>query len=248
MRKMVTKVGNAVTPEAKRIRFAWLNIKDDIMMDINKGRYRPGDRIATVTQLAEKHGVSTTTVRQALDELAMEGVLEVRQGRGTVVAQPKREFDPTRGFEEQADQLGKDAQTFIYQTQWADKRYRNVVRYLKLVPQEKYWEVTRLHYIQQEPVMFDVCMFRRNLAERFMGDSNMLMTIFTSLRKHLGHDEWHVRVLSVNFTTERAFSDLLGIPRKTPFFQIEQLTSVGGKPLFASIAVLRGDKFQLTFV
>lgn len=233
-------------PKGHRVRFAWLHIKDDILAQISEHKYRPGDRISTVTQLAERHGVSTTTVRQALDELSMEGVLEVRQGRGTIVAPPKREYDPTKGFEEQVNRLGGAPRTHIYQTQWSTQQTGGA-RLLKLRKGEKHWEVTRLHYIDEEPIMIDVAWFPRAVAERFMGDSRLLMTLFSSLPKHLGYQRWHVSVTSVRFTTERAFSDVLGIPRKTPFFHIDRLITVKNKLLFSSSVVLRSDKFQLTF-
>jgi ABC-type glycerol-3-phosphate transport system substrate-binding protein len=49
------------------------------------GAWRPGDRIPTEHDLCEMHNISRSPVRQALSELAQEGVLVRRPGRGTFV-------------------------------------------------------------------------------------------------------------------------------------------------------------------
>lgn len=56
---------------------------------IISGNFEPGDRIPTELELIEEYGVSRITVRQALQALAEEGLIERKQGRGTVVAARK---------------------------------------------------------------------------------------------------------------------------------------------------------------
>lgn len=54
--------------------------------DIRCGRLRPGDRIATETQLAERFGVSRITSKRAIAELARVNVVERTRGKGSFVA------------------------------------------------------------------------------------------------------------------------------------------------------------------
>jgi len=49
------------------------------------GEMKPGDRIATEIEMAEKYGLSRPTVRQALSELVNKGLLVRRRGVGTQV-------------------------------------------------------------------------------------------------------------------------------------------------------------------
>lgn len=49
------------------------------------GRYKPGVRLVE-TELAEEFGISRGTIREALRELASEGLVVMRQNRGAVVA------------------------------------------------------------------------------------------------------------------------------------------------------------------
>jgi GntR family transcriptional regulator, transcriptional repressor for pyruvate dehydrogenase complex len=55
---------------------------------ILRGDFRPGERIPTEMELAEQMNVSRTVVRDAAKILTTKGLLEVHQGRGTLVAAP----------------------------------------------------------------------------------------------------------------------------------------------------------------
>jgi DNA-binding FadR family transcriptional regulator len=53
---------------------------------IDEGRVRPGERLATERELAEQFGASRSVVRQALAELGKAGKIIRRVGHGTIVA------------------------------------------------------------------------------------------------------------------------------------------------------------------
>jgi GntR family transcriptional repressor for pyruvate dehydrogenase complex len=60
-------------------------VTDRIISQIHEGQYRAGDRLPTERELAEQLGVGRTSVREGLRFLEKLGVLEIRQGMGTVV-------------------------------------------------------------------------------------------------------------------------------------------------------------------
>ncbi|WP_432409172.1 GntR family transcriptional regulator [Wukongibacter sp. M2B1] len=51
--------------------------------------YKVGEQLPNETELGRIYGVSRITVRRALKELAEEGLLEIRQGKGTFIKQSK---------------------------------------------------------------------------------------------------------------------------------------------------------------
>lgn len=75
---------------------------------IRRGVWVPGEPIPSERELSAKLGVSRATLRQAIEQLAQEGLLVRRQGRGTFVAEPKLEqpLDKLRGFSENMRELG----------------------------------------------------------------------------------------------------------------------------------------------
>ncbi|MEL6947532.1 MAG: GntR family transcriptional regulator [Pseudomonadota bacterium] len=52
-----------------------------------QGDWKPGAMLPSEFAIADQLGVSQGTVRKALDEMTVEGILERRQGKGTFVAQ-----------------------------------------------------------------------------------------------------------------------------------------------------------------
>ena len=56
--------------------------------NIVSGEWQPGDMIPPESELIERYQVSRTTVRQVLDMLVSEGLIERERGRGTFVAHP----------------------------------------------------------------------------------------------------------------------------------------------------------------
>ncbi len=61
-------------------------IADAIRKDILNGRYKPGDRLPSVRSLCEHWRCTPGTIQRAYSELAREGLLVSRAGRGTQVA------------------------------------------------------------------------------------------------------------------------------------------------------------------
>ncbi len=60
-------------------------LKGLIKAQIKEGSLRPGDRVPTERELCQTHSISRSPVRQALNELAHEGLLVRRPGLGTFV-------------------------------------------------------------------------------------------------------------------------------------------------------------------
>ena len=62
-----------------------LIIKDNII----NGVYSPGEQLPNEIQLCEEFSVSRITVRRAIKELSNEGLVDIRQGKGTFVTNEK---------------------------------------------------------------------------------------------------------------------------------------------------------------
>jgi len=68
--------------------------RDRIEDEIATGQLKPGERLDEMS-LAERFGVSRTPIREALQQLAAGGMVELRPNRGAIVSAP----DPTRLME-----------------------------------------------------------------------------------------------------------------------------------------------------
>jgi len=66
---------------------AYLQIVDQIKHQMATGRLQPGQQLPTIRQVAAHLGVNRNTVARAYRELAREGVVSTRRGRGTFVSE-----------------------------------------------------------------------------------------------------------------------------------------------------------------
>lgn len=72
-------------------------IADELLKGINSEVWRPGDRLPTQEQLANRFDVSRATVKEALKLLGSKGLIVTRQGSGTFVSEgPKPDVVPQR--------------------------------------------------------------------------------------------------------------------------------------------------------
>lgn len=66
------------------------DIADEIAARIKQGRYRPGEKIPSVRQLAAEFSCATPTVQRAFARLKTDGLLENKVGSGSYVRFPER--------------------------------------------------------------------------------------------------------------------------------------------------------------
>lgn len=66
----------------------WRQVQSDLEQAISQGRFRPGDRMPTETELSERYGVNRHTVRRALAAMESRSLIRIEQGRGTFVQEP----------------------------------------------------------------------------------------------------------------------------------------------------------------
>jgi len=81
----------------------YLRLRQAIHERVTAGEWRPGDQIPTIRELGEQYGVSRITVVQAMDDLARQGLLIRRQGKGVFVGQraPNAARMPLQSFTEE---------------------------------------------------------------------------------------------------------------------------------------------------
>ncbi|WP_321499518.1 phosphonate metabolism transcriptional regulator PhnF [Breoghania sp.] len=63
----------------------WRQIAEQLKRDIRSGVWGQGAKLPTESELSERFGVNRHTIRRAVGELANEGIVSSRQGRGTFV-------------------------------------------------------------------------------------------------------------------------------------------------------------------
>ncbi|GAC1393175.1 MAG: GntR family transcriptional regulator [Ktedonobacteraceae bacterium] len=131
-------------------------LKQIVRSEIERGIYKPGDRLPAEPELIQKYGVSRITVRQALTELENEGTVVRRHGKGTYVAERRIEQDLVRltDFVEDMHLAGlvPSSQVLAFVHEAANPQ---VAAALNLSTDEEVIRVDRLRLANDLPIAYD---------------------------------------------------------------------------------------------
>jgi len=81
-------------------------IKDILKEDIKQGKYRPGDAVPSVNQLAKVFSTSRNTSVKAIADLVHEGIVYTVQGKGTIVSDLRKEIKESKPKKRNSSVLG----------------------------------------------------------------------------------------------------------------------------------------------
>ena len=109
------------TPQYKRL---YHFLKNDILT----GKYQAGDLLPSEFDLASKHKLARSTVRQALSTLEHEGNIEKRQGKGSIVSEGGNKIGSIniKGFSNLSKKPSNDFILKPFKTSWPEPFFYNL--------------------------------------------------------------------------------------------------------------------------
>ncbi|ALV53818.1 GntR family transcriptional regulator [Streptomyces sp. 4F] len=217
----------------------------DALLELIEAR-SPGDAVPSERALCARLGVSRPTVRAAVDELVVAGLLVREHGRGTFVAAEKitQELVPDHGALTVPQAKGVWTSRILeFRTLPAGAR---VGRRLRVSPAAEVRYAARLRLVDRAPMAIEHLHLPAALvpglaeAELEQGD----------LYEHF-RDRHGVRVGEAVQSVEptvvtRAEAELLDVPELSPALLFERLTTdTEGRPVEYVRSVYRGDRYRI---
>lgn len=223
-------------------------VRDRLRDEIVTGQLAPGERLGAEREIAQRLGVSRTTVRAALDELERSGEIRRARGRagGIYVAERKVERDLTSlaGLPSYLRRQGfaSDARVLSTATLEADSE---LAATLGLSPGELVLEVVRVRLADSEPISLERATFP---AARFpdLLDQSLGGSLYELLQDRYGVEpgeaEERIEVVAAGAAEAR----LLGVARGAPLVSIARTAwSVSGIAFERSRDLFRGDRVRI---
>lgn len=224
-------------------------IKKDIVRRVESGDLAPGEALPSERELCERYGVSRPTLRQATQDLVRDGLLVVRRGVGTFVAQPRvrQRLGSVLGFTEKMAREGRQASTQVLERRvhFAKELDASVAAELQLGPDAPVLRVVRRRLADDIPVMVETMHIS---PERFPGIEDLDLES-TSLYQAL-RDRYRVDITQLRETLEPVLlteidAKLLDARARSASIQAT-ITSFDrtGRPVEHTISRVRGDSSQ----
>jgi len=149
----------------------YIQIHNQIKQAIEAGRWAVGDRIPAERELASQFDVSRMTLRQAIQTLVDEGILERRVGAGTFVANQKvqEKMSGVTSFTDLMLAQGKvpSSKTNSYHV---TSPSLSESEKLALKPNEQVLRMERIRYGDDLPICFEVATVPERLVKQFTKD------------------------------------------------------------------------------
>ncbi len=161
-------------------------IASSLEADIAAGRIKEGDKLPSERVMAEKHGISRMTARQALQHLAARGILVTRTGQGTFVSQPaiEQKLATLTGFTEEMERLGRRPSSIVVASGPGDAD-RLCAAALDLPIRGAVHRLMRVRLADGQPVAMETTEVRADVAPGLLEMADFAHeSLYDILRKH----------------------------------------------------------------
>ena len=132
----------------------YAQVKEALRTQIEQGEWKPGEQLPGELELCDLFDVSRTVIRQALTELAHDGLIVKHKGKGTFVAAPKITealVQKLTGFDQDMSERGTPPVSRILKQERVPASVK-LAQALRLEPGEPVIELERLRFVQEEPI------------------------------------------------------------------------------------------------
>lgn len=211
--------------------------------EIARGAWPSGARLPAEEALMARFGVSRTTLRHAVQNLAARGLIEVRHGIGTFVAPPRltQELTELTGFVEDMTALGRvaTARLIDHAEVAADAA---VARALALPQGTTVTRIRRVRLADGVALSYDVTWLPTEIGARIVRHDLAAEPIFRLLEQRYG-----MALIDAEYCLEAAAADAataaaLAVAEGSPIMRIERTTrTTGGRPVDHEVLHYRGD-------
>jgi DNA-binding GntR family transcriptional regulator len=225
--------------------FLYETLAGELRRRVAEGVYPPGAAIPSEAELVREFGVSAITVRRAIRDLTVEGVVVGRQGRGVFVVDRRRIERQLRGdartsMRDEIQRAGLEPA--VKELQWALVADPAAAARLGLPARSTLVRHEKLVLAGGEPVSIDTVWLTRALGER-LRDELAADFAFPVLARHgiaVGRTELRFEGGAVS----EEHAALLGLPPRAPLILVHYtLLAPGGAPVLTGVTTARSDRF-----
>lgn len=223
----------------------YAQVKESLRESIERGDWKPGDQIPGEPELCTFFRVSRTVVRQALTELAYEGLIVRAQGKGTFVAKAKiteNLVQKLTGFYEDMATLGLSTLSQVLKQQLIAASTR-IAGYLEVAPGSPVIEIERLRFVQEEPLVLVTTYVPHARCPSLLEADLSRQSLYALMEKECGIVIARGRRALEAVAASQREAELLHVERGAPLMLLDSVSCTeDGTPIEYYHALHRGDR------
>ena len=194
----------------------YLQMKQSLLYEIRNGKFKPGEKFYSESELKKKFNVSSITAIKALQCLTNEGYLVRYQGKGTYVSRARRgkvvkfsDIEKYRNAEESTMVLG------ITKLQGG-----RIAGELGIGAREPYYLIKRLRLVDDKPVIVqNSYLISEFVKESDVQDKEKFQSIYGKINSDYGldlHQADSKEITEILFPSPEEECELLELPKGEP--------------------------------
>jgi GntR family transcriptional regulator len=224
---------------------AYKRIQDAIRKRIENGKLKQGDVVESERELAKIHKVSLMTARHALADLAREGIVERRHGRGTFVAPPKIHFNKLMSYTEQMASRGLATRSKILRMSSTETDAEITAR-LSLPAGSRLVVVERVRQAGDEPFALETCYLSADefpgLADGTLARGSLFATLENDYGIELAYADEEIDATAADPDT----AEMISVPKGSALLRIRQIIfSSKGRATIYVVGLYRSGRHTL---
>ena len=224
----------------------YVQVRDTIRSAIQQNHLQPGDLIPGESDLCDYFDVSRAVIRQALDDLTHEGLINRQKGKGTFVSEPKileRFGQEISGFYNEMTARSYQIKTEVLQQQIfpADEE---IAKYLKVNTGDPLVLLKRLRYLEDEPILIVSSFLPYEKCEALLEEDFTHQSLYGFLESELGcRLSYGRRTIEATLANSEK-SKLLKINKGEPLLAINSIVYLeDGTPIEYYRSHYRADRY-----
>ena len=221
----------------------YVQVEDTLTARITSGELPAGCQLPSEESLVDEFNVSRTTIRTTIQNLIRLGLVEIRRGKGTFVAQPKitGELTELTGFVEDMEALGRHATARVLDKNVVPASV-SVARHLALPLGTPIVQIRRVRLADGVPLSFDETYLPEELGRKVMEDDLESEPIFSLLEQRYGTPLVEAEYLLEASIADADVATALAVSAGSPIFLIERTSfSTNRQPVDYEKLHYRGD-------
>jgi GntR family transcriptional regulator len=202
----------------------------------------PGSPAPSERELVAQFGVARMTVRQAMDALVVEGLLERIPGKGTFVARPRRTASTITSYSEEIARRGMLAESVTLLAR-REQAGPGVARALNITEGDPVIHWKRLRRADSKPMCIEDAYLSEILLPGFL-QSGMPTSLYTALAERGLRPSWAEDSVAAGIASDEE-ATLLEVEPGAPVLRISRRAKVDEKTIEVSRSVFRADRYTL---
>lgn len=214
--------------------------------DIEQGVYKPGDALPTEHELMRGYKLSITTVRRAVHDLAREGWIYRKAGKGTFVKRNKLEERLARltSFAEEMQSRNITPQFKLVSAEEAMPP-AEIMRALNLSARQKAYLIERVQIANNEPIALARGYWIPEIGEQLAQQDLNRASLYEIVEQHL-----HIPLVEADESISASVADAdiarkLDVSRNAPLLVRRRLTyTTEMRPIEYTTTFYRADRYE----